>query len=191
MVAVGVAPSQRPVNGATVVRPIILIGFMGSGKTAVGRRLAAARACEHVDLDRWIEARVGPLLPFVRSHGEEAFRSLEREALIEVLVPGQRVVSLGGGTPCSFDNMAKALAAGTVVFIDAPLIELQERLLKKGRDRPLLFGLDDERLRDRVAALLAQRLPVYRRAHLIVDGSGDPASITQRILHALGPDQLR
>lgn len=145
----------------------------------------------HVDLDRLIEARVGPLLAFIQRHGEASFREEEGHLLGHMLKAADQVVSLGGGTPCTNDNMDRLLAAGTVVFIDAPLKDLQERLLKKGRDRPLLFGLADDALRARVAELQAERLPTYRRATITVDGGGDPAAIAQRILGALDQVQLR
>jgi shikimate kinase len=168
------------------VRPIFLIGFMGSGKTVVGRLLAAHLGRPHLDLDRMIEAKVGPLLRFLQRHGEVAFREEELGMLTRVLEMSDRVVSLGGGTPCQADSMDRLLASGTVVYIDAPLHELEERLLKKGRDRPLLFGLDDDELRLRVRQLLSERMPTYRRAHLIVDGSGPPEAIAARIAELLG-----
>jgi shikimate kinase len=173
------------------MRPIFLIGFMGSGKTSVGRRLAARLGLRHADLDRMIEQEVGPLLPFVQRQGEAAFRRVEQEHLLNVLKERNVVVSLGGGTPTYADTMDRLLASGTAIFIDVPLIVLRERLLKKGRDRPLLFGLDDDALRTRVAELLAERLPVYRRAELIVDGNGDVDAITERLIRALASHQLR
>jgi shikimate kinase len=168
-----------------VARPIFLIGFMGSGKTTVGRLLAARLGLRHADLDRRIEAELGPLLPFIQREGEEAFRAAERRFLLDALKERDIVLSLGGGTPTQADTMDLLLGAGTVVFIDAPVHELQERLLKKGRDRPLLFGLSDDALRTRVTELLAERLPVYRRAQVVVDGSGTLDEVTDRIIASL------
>lgn len=162
------------------MRPIFLIGFMGSGKTTVGRKLAERLGLRHADLDRMIEQEVGPLLPFVQREGEEAFRAMEQRHLLQALTEQDVVLSLGGGTPTYFDNMDKLLAAGTVIYIDVPLAVLQERLLKKGRDRPLLFGLGDDALRTRVKHLLAERVPVYRRATVCVDGSGSVEEIVER-----------
>lgn len=158
---------------------------MGSGKTVVGRALAQRLGLAHVDLDRMIEAEVGPLLPFVQREGEDAFRAVESRTLATVLDESDTVVSLGGGTPTHADNMDRLLAAGTVVYINAPLGILQDRLLKKGRDRPLLFGLPDEDLHNRVRDLLEERQPVYRRATIMVDGSGTVEQIAERIVDQL------
>lgn len=171
-------------------RSIFLIGFMGSGKTTVGRLLGERLGWKHLDLDRVIEAEVGPLLPYVQKHGENSFRDVERRTLGRFLDEDRHVISLGGGTPCSFDNMDRLLASGTVIFIDTPLVELQDRLERKGTDRPLLFGLSSAELRQRVADLLNERLPVYRRAEVIVDGSGTPQAIAERAVQALS-DQLK
>lgn len=173
------------------MRPIFLIGFMGSGKTAVGRLLAQRMGLQHADLDRRIEAELGPLLPFIQREGEEAFRAVERRFLLDALTEQDIVISLGGGTPAHADNMDLLLGGGTVVYFDAPLHELQERLLKKGRDRPLLFGLSDDALRARVAALLEERLPVYRRAQVIVDGGGSVEEVATRATARLNSAQLR
>ena len=169
----------------SLLLPIFLIGFMGSGKTVVGRALAQRLGLVHADLDRMIEAEVGPLLPFVQREGEEAFRAVESRFLARGMDRADTVVSLGGGTPTYADNMDRLLAAGTVVYINTPLAVLQERLLKKGRDRPLLFGLSDEELCMRVGELLEERLPSYRRASIVVDGSGGVEEIAERIESAI------
>lgn len=164
---------------------IYLIGFMCSGKSTVGRALAALLGLPFTDLDRVAEQRVGPLLPFVQREGEEAFRRVEAEVLAELIDSGAGVIACGGGTPVQGDNMNRLLAAGAVVWIDVPLDVLMPRIERAGGDRPLLFGLRGAALRHRVEALLQERLPVYRRAHVTVEGSGSPAAVAARIAEAL------
>lgn len=164
---------------------IFLIGFMCSGKSTVGRALAALLDLPFTDLDRVAEQRVGPLLPFVQREGEEAFRRVEAEVLAELIESGAGVIACGGGTPMQGDNMDRLLAAGAVVWIDVPLEALMPRIERTGGDRPLLFGLRGPALQHRVEALLQERLPVYRRAHLAVDGGGLPPAVAACIAEAL------
>ncbi|MBK6832433.1 MAG: hypothetical protein IPG92_17615 [Flavobacteriales bacterium] len=97
-----------------------------------------------IDLDREVEKRVGPLLPFMEKNGEGAFRELETEVLDALLVGPDAVISTGGGTPCEGNNMEKMRKAGVVVWIKVPLPALMPRIERAGGDRPLLFGLKGE-----------------------------------------------
>lgn len=166
--------------------PVFLTGFMCSGKTRVGRELAALLGWPHADTDRLVEARVGPLVPYFRDHGEAAFREREREALHAMLSAGDTVVSVGGGTPQAFDNLAAMRAAGAVVFLDVPLEALMPRIERAGLDRPLLLGLKGEALRERVELLLAERMPVYAQADVRVHADAEPAEVARRIAAMLG-----
>jgi shikimate kinase len=169
-----------------MARPIFLIGFMCSGKSRIGRELAQELGWRLVDIDRAVEARVGPLVPYFQDHGEEAFREREREVLLDLLAEQDLVVSTGGGTPMDGDNMDRMLAAGPVVYLDVPLDALMPRIIRAGGDRPLLLGLQGEALRSRVEQLLALRLPAYARASHAVDADGNPAEVARRIQQALG-----
>ncbi|MFT3885395.1 MAG: shikimate kinase [Flavobacteriales bacterium] len=164
---------------------VFLIGFMCSGKTRIGRALAPLMGLQWADVDRVIEQRIGPITPWVLREGEAAFRAVEREVLLELLEQDGLVVSCGGGTPMSADNMERMRAAGTVVYLDVPLDVLIDRCARVGRDRPLLFGLDDAALCARIKGLLAERLPTYRRAHLHVQAADDPTAIAERIAERL------
>lgn len=167
------------------VMRILIVGFMCSGKSHVGRLVAARLGLPHVDTDRLVEAEVGPLLPWMRMHGEEAFRMRESAVLSRVLAGPVAVVSTGGGTPCEADNMDRMCAAGTVVFLDVPVDTLIDRCARKGGDRPLLFGLKGEALAARVRELLALRMPVYRRAHVLVRADGPAEQVADRIVAAV------
>ncbi len=164
---------------------IFLIGPMCSGKTTVGRALAQRLGLPHVDVDRAVEARIGPLTPWVQREGEQAFRQEERATLLDLLEGPPAVVSCGGGTPMAFDNMDKLLAAGTVLYLDVSLPVLVDRCERKGTDRPLLFGLRGEALATRVADLLAERRPTYQRAHQSIPADEAPEQVVERILRTL------
>jgi shikimate kinase len=170
---------------------IFLIGFMCSGKTRVGRELAPLLDLPFYDLDREIEARVGPILPFFERHGEAAFRREEQRMLEELMDGPDAVISTGGGTPCEGDNLELMQAAGIVVWLDLPLSDLMPRIERAGGDRPLLFGLRGDALRERVEELLEPRLPYYERAKLIVQANVEPHLVAERIRIGLGGLQPR
>jgi shikimate kinase len=165
--------------------PLFLIGFMCSGKTRVGRELAHVLGRRHLDLDRVIEARTGPLVPFFQQHGEEAFRILEAEVLQDLLKEQDAVISTGGGTPCMGNNLEVMKSAGTVVWLDVPFDELMRRIERAGGDRPLLFGLHGEALRARVEELMADREEAYRQAHLIVQAGAAPDHVALQLKRVL------
>lgn len=172
---------------------VLITGFMCSGKSHIGRLVAQRLGLPHLDTDRLVEQEVGPLLPWIRLHGEAAFRLREKQVLQKVLAGGDAVVSTGGGTPCEDNNMDLMLAAGTVVYLDVPEDVLIDRCASKGGDRPLLFGLHGDALASRVRELLVRRTPVYRRAHVLVRADGAPDRIADRIAaavsHRPGTDQ--
>jgi len=160
---------------------ILLIGFMCSGKSRIGRELAALLGLSFHDLDRVIEQRVGAIKPFFDQRGEEAFREVEAEVLAELLSGDDAVIATGGGTPSVPDNLERMLQAGTVVWLDVPMDVLMPRIIRSGGDRPLLFGLKGEALRVQVETLLEPRLPIYERAHIRIEATGTPRSIAERI----------
>ena len=166
-------------------RSILLVGFMCSGKSTVGKVLAPLLDLPFVDLDRVIEQRVGPITPFFQREGEAAFRAVEQEVLGELLNGPQCVLATGGGTPCEADNLARMKASGTVVWLDVPLADLMPRVERAGRDRPLLFGLSGDELRGRVEELLAERGSVYAQAQMIVQAGGAPDVVAERIVRTL------
>lgn len=160
---------------------VFVIGFMCSGKSIVGRELAAILQWRFVDIDRAIEGRIGPILPWMKQNGEAAFRQVETGVLNELIEEEEVLVSCGGGTPMAADNMDRLLASGQVVYLDVPLDILVERAIRSGGDRPLLSGLVGDALHTRISELLAVRLPVYRRAPIHVRAVGDPKEVAQEI----------
>jgi shikimate kinase len=149
---------------------IILTGFMGTGKTAVGKRLAQLLDYEFVDTDRLIEERDGRSIPqiFAQS-GEAAFRALEREVACELAVGRTAVISTGGGMMMDNDNAAVFLESGLVFCLTAEVDTILKRLSLVGAGkRPLLAGPDP---RGRIETLLAERKAKYGRFRQVTTDS--------------------
>ena len=151
---------------------IILIGYMGSGKSAVGRMLAQKHNLSFQDLDDIIANNAGTSIPklFVEK-GAKAFRALEHEALRNTLsVAANEVISLGGGTPCYYDNMNLILATTPNIFyLKASHITLTKRLFPEKNERPLIAHTKTApALQSFIAKHLFERQSFYRQAnHLI------------------------
>jgi shikimate kinase / 3-dehydroquinate synthase len=145
--------------------PLFLVGFMGAGKTTVGRLLAAARGRRFLDLDDAIAAAGGAPTAELVARDEAAFRRLEADTLARVIAD-DTVIATGGGAAAFGDNLARMRAAGVVIALSASPASVRSRC-GSGAGRPLLPD-DDEQL----AALLRRREPAYRRAHAVVDTDG-------------------
>lgn len=163
---------------------IYLTGFMGSGKTTVGRRLAAALGVPFVDLDLEIETRAGLTVRLIFERlGEVAFREMEAEALRGTLALPDVVVATGGGTMAFEGNARLIRANGLSIWLNLPFATIASRIGGLGKaDRPLF---KDE---VQALALYRERLPAYRRADLTVDvaPSEGPEEIAARIALMIG-----
>jgi len=150
--------------------PIFLIGFMASGKTRVGKLLAARLGWAFVDLDELVVAAAGATIPeiFARD-GEAAFRRHESDAVRAAAARPRTVIATGGGAACREENIAAMLAAGRVVAL---AVSAEEAVRRAGATsgRPLLDGAADPVGAAR--AMLAARAPFYARAHLRVETDG-------------------
>ena len=144
---------------------IFLIGYMGAGKTTLGRALAAELGVEFIDLDCYIEERFRKTISQIFAEkGEEEFRNIERRMLHEVGEFENVIISTGGGTPCFFDNIEYMNSQGTTVFLDVPVERLFIRLSIARSKRPLIKDKNDEELRAFIAEQLGKRLPHYCNA---------------------------
>lgn len=147
------------------MKPLFLIGYMGCGKSTLGRALSRATGMEFIDLDHYIENRFHSTVSEIfASRGEEGFREVERAMLHEVSEFSNVIVACGGGTPCFFNNMDHMNSRGTTVWLNTPLDRLYERLQRNRSKRPILAGKTDAELMDFIVGALAAREPYYSQA---------------------------
>ena len=151
---------------------IILIGYMGAGKTTVGKALARELGLPFYDLDWYIEERFRRTIPQIFAEkGEEGFRRIEQHVLHEVAEFEDLIISSGGGTPCFFDNMEYMNRQAMTVYLKATPETLFQHLKMGKTERPLLKGKTDEELMDFIRSSLATREPFYSRARYTLDVS--------------------
>ena len=147
---------------------IFLTGYMGAGKTTLGKAFARYMNIPFIDLDWYIEERfhktVGELFS---ERGEASFRELEKNMLHEVGEFEDVVISTGGGAPCFFDNMEYMNRVGTTVFLDVDPNVLFRRLRVAKQQRPILQGKEDEELKAFIVQALEKRAPFYHQAQYI------------------------
>ncbi|MDY7093535.1 MAG: shikimate kinase [Acidobacteriota bacterium] len=164
---------------------IFLIGFMGSGKTTVGSRLADRLELPWIDLDAEIELRNEQTIPeiFAR-HGEETFRKLEHESLLEAVGRPQAVIATGGGLAAQERGLDVMQETGITVWINPSLATIVRRLADSAvGQRPLFQDLEQ------VKALYRRRLPFYRRCrvHVDVGASDSPQQVVEGVVAAIAP----
>jgi shikimate kinase len=162
---------------------LYLVGMMGVGKSAVGRPLAEALGYRFLDADDALVQVAGRSIPEIfASDGEAGFRELETAVLGQIASWHSLVVATGGGVVTRPENWGH-MRQGVVVWLDAPAPLLLERLRADPTPRPLLQADDPTA---RLAALLAQRQPLYQQADLQVRQAGeDPAQVAQQVLAGL------
>lgn len=165
MCLIGIYILYLSVNNKYEMRPIFLIGYMGSGKTTLGRALGRRLGLQFIDLDLYIESRyMRTISQLFAERGEDKFRSIEREMLHEVAEMEDVVVACGGGTPCYYDNIDYMNRCGTTVFLSASEDRLFARLSINRNKRPLIKDLDNQSLRIFIRENLALRMPHYSKA---------------------------
>lgn len=147
------------------MKRVILIGFMGAGKTTLGRVLAREMGLMFYDLDVYIEERFHKTIPAIFEEvGEDGFRDIERRMLHEVAEFEDVVISCGGGTPCFFDNMDYLNAQGDTFYLKASPEVLKAHLLMGKTQRPLIKGKTPDELIDYIKQALQQRSAFYEKA---------------------------
>jgi shikimate kinase len=164
-------------------RNLVLLGFMGTGKTTVGRLLAQRLGRPFVDVDEWIEAKTGRGIPeLFAQRGEAAFRQLEAEAVAYLAEPTGKVLAGGGGIVKSAENVRRLAAGGELVCLTAQPETILARVGHQ-RHRPLLAGEDPGA---RIRALLAEREALYRAIPRAVATDGlSPEAVAEAVLRLL------
>lgn len=151
---------------------IFLTGYMGAGKTTLGKALAHDLNIPFIDLDWYIEERYHQSISqLFKERGEDGFRQLERDMLHEAGEFENVIISTGGGTPCFFDNMEYMNRQGQTVFLDVSTDVLFRRLRVATQQRPILRGKTDDELRLFIREALDKRMPSYSQARYRFDGS--------------------
>ena len=149
---------------------IIIIGYMGAGKTTVGKALSRELGIPFYDLDWYIESRMRKTVPQIFAQkGEEGFRQIEHNMLHEVAEFEDVIISCGGGTPCFFDNMEYLNQQGETIYLKATP-EVLHKHLKMGKTvRPLLKDKSPEEMMLFIKNQLEQREPFYQSARHTLD----------------------
>ncbi len=162
---------------------IYLIGYMGCGKTTLGRELAARLRFSFLDLDKYLEKKYFKTIPQIfEEEGEASFRQKEHTCLHEVSEFEDVVIATGGGAPCFFDNIDVMNSTGYCVFLDVDSEELADRLMQSKTERPLIKGKSPDELVGFIDTMLEKRRPFYEQAAYIVSGTNiTPEEILARI----------
>lgn len=148
-----------------------IVGYMGAGKSSVGREAAKRAGMRFVDMDREVEQIHGmPVAEIFDLDGERVFRKSEREVLEQLAAADDDlVVSCGGGTPCQGDNMSLMNEAGKTIYLKLSPAKLIKRLRPGQTKRPILKGMDTDQMLALIERMLPEREPFYMRASMVID----------------------
>ena len=161
---------------------VYIIGFMGSGKSTAGKKLASLLGWSFIDLDKRIEGHAGKTISEIFSqYGENYFRNLEAEVLKSLKSQKNTVISTGGGTPCHGDNMDHMLETGLTLYLKLTPGQLKSRLSESTGERPLIKDLSNDGLLSFIDEKLAWREKCYNRAKITVEG----INLDINLLHSL------
>jgi len=151
---------------------IFLIGYMGCGKTTMGRELASALNLTFIDQDVFLEEKYFKTIPQIfAEEGEDGFRLKERKVLEEVTTFDDVIIATGGGAPCFFDNVDLMNENGICIFLDVDIASLVDRLIHAKTERPLIKGKSPDELYAFIEQMLEKRRPFYEKARHILKGS--------------------
>ncbi len=165
---------------------IYLVGYMGSGKSTIGKALAKDLGFSFIDLDSYIERRyLKKISEIFEEHGEDGFRKKENCLLREISDLERVVISTGGGAACFYDNMDLMNKTGVSVYLRLSLDTLVERLKCAKAMRPLIQSKTDEELPGFIQQMLDIREPFYNQATYIVDNNTDDPTIAVKKIEEL------
>lgn len=170
---------------------IYLLGFMGCGKTSLGKRLAQKLGFDFFDIDLGITEQTGLTVPEIFSQlGEKRFRELESQVLKSTANMENAVIATGGGTPCNPENMDFIKENGVSVYLRMSASSLAHRIVYSKKSRPLLDHLSGEELLAEIENRLSAREPYYMQADCIVRGeSVKPKHIISLVFGEEGDDE--
>ena len=159
---------------------------MASGKSTAAKKLAKKLGLSSVDLDAEIEKAAAMSIPEIfKTEGEKSFRRRERAELQKWLQKDDYVMATGGGTPCFFESMDEMNAAGVTVYLQMSPKAVVDRVVASKEERPILKGLPEEKMLNKVAFQLEKRAPFYSRAQWTVNGVNlDMDELAQMVDHS-------
>lgn len=161
----------KKINNLNYQKKIVLIGFMGSGKTTLGKKLASKLNISFVDLDEAIaEQEKMSISQLFETKGEDYFRKIEHQKLKEILSKNNKIVlSTGGGTPCFYENMQLINHYGISFYLKYTPAFLHSRLINAKAKRPLIQQLTSEELLGFIEQKLVERQPFYEQSNYILE----------------------
>jgi shikimate kinase len=164
---------------------IFLIGFMGSGKTSLGKQVAQHIKYHHYDLDKIIETKYNTTISEIFSeHGESYFRKIEHETLLDILkIDYSYILSTGGGTPCFYNNIELMLKSGLVVYLKVSNEILYNRLINSNKERPLIKNQDN--FSQWLNTKINEREQFYNKANVIINADNINAEMFVNYLKML------
>lgn len=162
---------------------IFLVGFMGSGKTTLGRQLAEVLNIPFMDTDQNIEQRFGATVSqLFAEKGEEFFRKEELKLVEELNSKTNMVIATGGGLPCYSNIMQRLNELGLTIYLKTSEETLFERLMLEMEDRPLLEGMGEFELKMFIQDKMREREPIYSQAEIILE---EPEHSASALIHRL------
>ena len=167
---------------------LYLVGFMGSGKTFIGERLAKTLLYDFIDADAFLEKKTGQSITEIfEKNGEHYFRELEHTILCELKEKHGCIISTGGGAPCFYDNMEIMNANGITVYLKVRPDIIVKRISEQRSHRPLLKNFeDDDEFLVFVKNKIAERGKFYSQARFIIDADGNIEEIINKIIKLVG-----
>ncbi len=163
---------------------VYLVGFMGVGKSTLGRQLATKLGYEFLDLDKAFEAKYKVSInDFFKKYGEELFRKLENEVLVSTFSMEKVVISTGGGTVCHFNAIQQMNNNGTTIYLEMTEAAIVNRLQNAKRKRPLVVNKSESELLDIVKVKLKERVPFYQQASYNVNAMHITIDELAKIIH--------
>ncbi len=163
---------------------VFLVGYMGAGKTSLGKRLANKLSLQFLDLDLYIEEREGyTVREIFQNEGESYFRKVEHSIIQSICSDDTKwLVSTGGGTPCFHENMELMNSSGVTVYLKTSPEALHERLVKAKQKRPLLENRSNDEMLSYIQRHLIERMPYYEQSSITVDALSINAAKLQELV---------
>lgn len=166
--------------------PVFLVGYMGAGKTTLGRLAAQSLKAKFIDLDDLIEEKSGLAVPVIfELYGEEHFRQLENDALRSLKGKQDFVVATGGGCATHSDNMEWMNQHGTTIYLRSHPGKIFHRIAPEKQKRPLIAGMEDVDIMEFILESIKKRLPYYTQSQITVNADNEKEQVLSELVQKL------